>query len=169
MFAAAWNAQLPRFYSRNSQPGAEAVDAFSTNWRTKRCYLFPPFNLIQRCLAKIQREQATTILVCPYWNSRPWFPVLLEMAVDIPLVILPRKDLLQASDETTHPLCQDRSFLLSVWKLSGMAIEAREFRRKCENFSWPETVPAHPQRTSRPGTVGVADVLKDIWIPWKAI
>ena len=92
-----------------------------------------------RDTAKIQREQATTILVCPYWNSRPWFPVLPEMAVDIPLVILPRKDLLQASDETTHPLCQDGSFLLSVWKLSGMAIEAREFRRKCENFSWPET------------------------------
>ena len=28
MFAAACNTQLPRFFSRNPQPGAEAVDAF---------------------------------------------------------------------------------------------------------------------------------------------
>ena len=119
LFAAAWNTQLPRFAAWDAQPGAEAKDAFKMSWKSLQGYIFPPFSLVQRCLAKIYWEKATGTLVCPFWPSQYWFPGLLELAVEVPLVLLPRRNLLRSSDDHPHPLLEDGSLFLSVWRLSG--------------------------------------------------
>ena len=48
LFASRLSAQLPRFYSWRTDPQAEAIDAFSQDWRSIRGYAFPPFALIGR-------------------------------------------------------------------------------------------------------------------------
>lgn len=60
LFASAWNAQFSQFLSWLPQPRDFAV------------YVFPPFALIPRCLAKIKRDKADFVLICPLWRS--WFP-----------------------------------------------------------------------------------------------
>ena len=49
-------------------------------------YVFLPFALIQRCLAKVRREDTEITFICPFWPMQPWFPCLLERAVDCPRI-----------------------------------------------------------------------------------
>ncbi|KZS06633.1 Uncharacterized protein APZ42_029853 [Daphnia magna] len=86
-FCLAWNAQLPNFFSWGPQPGAAGVNAFARNWKGLSGYAFPPFALIFKCLEKISRERANIVLVCPVWPTQPWFPVLLELVCDVPLIL----------------------------------------------------------------------------------
>ena len=49
---------------------------------------FSPFCLIGRCLTKIKRERVPrVILITPPWHSQPWFPVLMGMITDTPLLL----------------------------------------------------------------------------------
>ena len=74
LFASAWNAQLTRFAAWSPQPGALATNAFSLSWGELEGYAFPSFALIDRCLSKVTRDQATITLVCPLWPAQHWFP-----------------------------------------------------------------------------------------------
>ena len=47
-FADCHNCQLPRFNSRCWNPGAEAVDTFTTNWNGENNWWCPPVSLVSR-------------------------------------------------------------------------------------------------------------------------
>jgi hypothetical protein len=81
-------------------------------------YAFPQFALIFKCLEKISREKANIILVCPVWPTQPWFPVLLELVCDVPLIVKPASTLLVSSLGIPHPLMSTGSLRLAIWKLS---------------------------------------------------
>ena len=138
LFAAKWNAQLPCFVSWHPQPEGWRTDALSFSWKGMLGYAFPPFGLIQRCLNKIVRDQAEVIVVCPYWPSRAWFPLLLEMACDIPLVLPPNPDILLSPLGEQHPLTRNGSLLLVAWRLSGNRTTSIDFRTQLSNCSFPE-------------------------------
>ena len=104
IFSAKWNAQLPRFVSWMIQPHAFAIYAFSLNWSRISGSAFPPFALIARCLAKV---------------SQTWFPLLLQMARDVPRVLRFRSDLLTSCIGAPHTFMSHNSLILSVLKLSG--------------------------------------------------
>ena len=53
----------------------------------RESYAFPPFALIGRCLRKIHQEGCSVILVAPVWVTQPWYPMLLELLVDLPLLL----------------------------------------------------------------------------------
>ena len=57
IFASRLNRQLTRFVSWQPDPDAEAIDAFTVDWRGLQFYAFPPFCLITRCLQKILFEE----------------------------------------------------------------------------------------------------------------
>ena len=104
LFSAEWNRKLPKFYAWTPQSGAAGIYAFSVGWQNLKSYAFPPFGLLPKSLAKVRREQATTVLVSPYWPSAPWFPLLLELAVDVTRVLRPSKNLLTSPEGLAHPL-----------------------------------------------------------------
>ena len=56
----------------------------------ERVYAFPPFSILQRVLQKFSEEEATGLLVVPNWPTQIWWPYLMNMLIDFPL-ILPRK------------------------------------------------------------------------------
>ena len=87
LFASRINNQLPVYYSWKPDPLAKAVDAFSAPWSTEHPYLFPPFNLIRRALAKIQAEAVNCAsLIAPAWPAQGWYPQLLEMLMKEPIL-----------------------------------------------------------------------------------
>ena len=53
----------------------------------KRFPTSPPLSLIDRVLAKFQREKATMILVTPSWQTQAWFSKLLDMSIQIPILL----------------------------------------------------------------------------------
>jgi hypothetical protein len=94
LFATKGNAELPIFVSWMIQSDAFALNAFSLNWSKFKGYSFPPFTLIARCLAKVRKDKAELVLVCPLWFSQPWFPLLLNLACDNPRIFRFLPDLL---------------------------------------------------------------------------
>ena len=165
LFASSWNAQLPRFVSWEPQPGAWRVDAFSFSWKESTGFAFPPFSLIKDCVAKVKREQADLILITPFWPSQPWFPAILDLVCEPPLVFPLSNDLLSSATGDIHPLVQSGSMLLIAWKLCGQVSVTRAFREKWSNCSWRVHASPRTLLTSQPGTAGVIGILKEVPIP----
>ena len=66
------------------------VDALATNWnRWKRIYLFPPPDLIQACLQKLQDFGGSALVIVPVLPSAPWGPEfrLVRTPLDVDLDI----------------------------------------------------------------------------------
>jgi hypothetical protein len=80
LFATRFNSRLQLYVSPVPDPRAWTVDAFSISWRGLDTYTFPPLALIGRVLSKVESDQPRMILVAPLWESRPWFPLLKQLA-----------------------------------------------------------------------------------------
>jgi hypothetical protein len=82
LFAHSKNNKCPRYAAlRGSLAGqAEVWDAFSIRWSNEIPYIFPPVQLIQNVLQKIQVERVTALVVLPHWPSQPWWGLLRPMA-----------------------------------------------------------------------------------------
>ena len=66
--------------------GAYSINAFHISWKDLTFYAFPPFCIIQRVLQKITEEEATGILVAPYWPTQSWWPYLTNMLINVLLI-----------------------------------------------------------------------------------
>ena len=75
-FANHKNTQLPRFNSRFSCPGTEAVDAFSVSWAGENNWLVPPTFLIPKVLKQIVALGGRATLVVPARPSAPFWPLI---------------------------------------------------------------------------------------------
>ena len=89
LFASWLNFHTKPYIAWHPDPGAFAIDAFSVDWGKHHFYAFPTFNLIDRVLQKVEADQASGLLIVPQWTTQPWFPVLMRLLVEEPL-ILPR-------------------------------------------------------------------------------
>lgn len=129
LFASRHTNQVPLYVSWHPDPSAFATDAFSFNWSNIVFFAFPPFSLIGRCLQKIRSDNAKGILVAPFWPTQPWFPQLLQMLWDHPVVLPSQKDLLThpSYPHKLHPLRE--KLKLIVCPLSGRQSESLEFQK----------------------------------------
>ena len=75
-FASYYNKKTVRFNSRFWNPGSEAIDAFTQNWKGENNWLAPPIHLISRVILQIVHCQAQATLICPEWKSAPFWPLL---------------------------------------------------------------------------------------------
>lgn len=94
LFADRLNAQLEKYMSWKPDPFAMGTDAFLAHWGGMKAYAFPPFCLIQRCIAKVQKERGELVIVTPAWQTQPYYPMLLNMSIVDPILLPPQKDLL---------------------------------------------------------------------------
>ena len=83
--------RLTPYVSYKPDPGAVAVEAFTVQWSQYVFYAFPPFSVITRTLQKIQQDQATGLLVVPFWPTQTRWPPLTRMLIQAPLVLPKRK------------------------------------------------------------------------------
>ena len=118
-FASRINTQHKHYAARRPDPFAKIIDAFSFNWSTEKCYMFPPFSLIARVLQKIRTDGATVLAVLPQWPTQAWWPEARNMMVREPYVISPGKGNLHLPNhpKTVHAL--HKKLRLMVCLLSG--------------------------------------------------
>lgn len=147
LFASRINHQLQPYVSWHPDPGAVAIDAFHLSWKQYVPYMFPPFSLISRVLQKIQQEKVQGIIIVPKWPTQTWWPVLMRMLVDNPVLLPKRKKLLflPSSPEKIHPLYPKLELLMC--HLSGDHLKAKEFRQKL-----PESLCSPGDRAPQPST-----------------
>lgn len=97
-FASEHNNLLPRFNSRWSCPGTEAVDAFSfphARWREEVNYCNAPWSVLGRLVTKLKQSQARAAVVAPgghRWSGAAWAPQLRQLA-DFVVPLRPVPDL----------------------------------------------------------------------------
>ena len=136
IFASRLNTKLQRFVSWKPDPEAEHTDAFSFDWHDYGLlYMFPPFSLIPRVLRKIEEDQAEAILIAPLWTTQYWFPGLMRLLVNRP-VVLPRfQTLLTLAHKPgeRHPLRGKLNLI--ACRLSGNLSKTREFQRQQPTLS----------------------------------
>lgn len=118
LFASRLNFQVKPFMSWGHDPEAYAVDAFEHNWSKWLIYAFPPFSLIQRVLMQWRRDRADGMLIVPLWPTAVWFPQLLRLLVQEPVILPKGKRLLTLPhSNAAHPL--QRKLRLLACVLSG--------------------------------------------------
>ena len=161
LFAERRNAQVERFISWKRDPLAIGTDAFLTTWEGKDAYAFLPFCLIPRCLAKVQKEKAQMVIITPAWQSQAFYPSLLEMSVQSPILLPPQKDLLQSPRGEFHPLILNKTLKLVAWKISGNQKSCRDFQLKAQNYCSQRGGKALSRLTTAAGDSGLAGVVRD--------
>ena len=158
LFVSRINHQLTAFVSWRPEPGAMACDAFNLNWGLMKGYLSPPFCLIHRCIKKIQQDRAECILITPVWKSRPWYPVILSLLVDRPLLLPKDSKLLQLpGTDKVHPLCSQKNFSLGC-----MA----SFRKEVSKQGFSEEVSKILQASWRQKTTCQYESAWKAWSRW---
>ena len=131
LFASRLNFQTKPYIARHPDPGAFAIDVFSVGWGKHCFYAFPPFNLIDRVLQKVEADKASGRLIVPQWTTQPWFPVLMRLLVQGPLALPRRKKVLQPSH--IHSLHQ--RLILMACKLSGCHYKVKDFQSRLLKLS----------------------------------
>ena len=170
MFASALNHQVPKYFSWTLDPQAVGMDAFSVHWNKGLLYMFPPFSLIQKCLRKIIEDKATVLLITPVWQSRPWYPMLLNLLYDRPLLLPHNPQILKLPwSQTVHPLFQNRKFRLAVWPLSGDLLKTKNFQKGCAKYCRPHGNLVQKNNIKVLGNNSLAGVHKDRVIRFLAL
>ena len=126
LFATALNNRLPVYMSPVPDERAFAVDALSQDWTGLNGYAFPPFNLVGVVLAKVKKHLCSITLIAPLWPRQPWFPLLLQLLVDVPLGIPPRWNLLSQPCSRQYYQGPERLHL-HAWRLSRDSSLRRAF------------------------------------------
>ena len=163
LFATHTNHRLNLWFGRYHHPQAAAVNALAQCWTGLSVYAFPPINLIQKSIWKLRTDQVEeAIAILPLWNARPWFPLVLEMACEIPQLLPWDLDLLsqRLPDKGTlfHP--DLKRLRLIAWKLTASPGKAQAFRKRLLTSRWqPENSPPGQSIPSdgRPTFVGAID------------
>jgi len=159
LFASRTSHQVPRYMSWKLDPYSQGRDAFQIMWKHLEAYAFPPFSLIPRVLQKVQLEQASIMLITPAWQTQAWYPRVLQMCVQNPILIPKRKDLLLNPDQEVHPLVRNQSLQLVAWKISGKSFLQMAYQKKLSLLSQVQEGKAPSLITIRPGESLVAGVL----------
>ena len=103
LFATSLNHRLQVYFSLIDQQSA-GTDAMFQTWDNLQAYAFPPFVLIPRVLAKVCLSRNLEVtLVALFWPLKPWFPDLLELLVEVPILLPMRRDSTQTAPLSSLP------------------------------------------------------------------
>ena len=164
MFATRINAQKSKFVSWKPDPDAWAIDAFMCEWKYDGIYCFPPFILISRLLTKVEAENATVVLIAPLWRNQVWFPKLLRMLVNYPILLPMRENIL------THPTLERPPFHVNLQmmccEISGDISKTNRFLKQLEKSYVNPGETKQKSRTQHTLNSGSNFVLKGLSIPW---
>ena len=160
LFATCLNAKLPLYCSLVPDPQAVFEDAFRHPWDYLDLYVFPPFALVGRVIARVQQSSRVAMtLVAPLWPEKEWFADLLLLLTQPPLV-LPCWDRLLRQPHCNLFHQGAHTLNLHAWRLSSDTTESRAFREglleSCQGSS--ENLPlACTSRDGRSSVVGVVE------------
>ena len=135
LFASALNHQVPKYISWNLDQEAFAIDAFSISWANIKLYAFPPpFSLIGASISKIKQKGASGVKIIPLSNTQFWFPMMVSLLQDFPLILPPNILALPFNQDQQHPLYPKMKLL--ALHLSANPSDIQTFRQKLQMLSW---------------------------------
>lgn len=114
-FASRLNSQIATYVAYRPDPYATHIDAFSINWRSYCCYLFPPFSLVPKVLQKIKTNNCRVMIVVPDWPTQSWYNTFMILAEKYFVISPhPRNLILPQDVKAVHPLAKKMNLLVGV-------------------------------------------------------
>ena len=83
----------------------------------------PPLEPSMQSAEQSRRQQFTLVLVAPVWKSQLWYPILLEMLEDFPILLPHMEDLIIPTHPEGVPAVLPQ---LAAWLISGNASKAKK-------------------------------------------
>jgi len=144
LFAEHGTTKVERYVAARPDVASIAVDAFRLRWdqplsvdapTTETIYAFPPPSAIGRVVAQVRDQHAELVLVAPAWPSAAWWPMLLRLATEMPL-LLPERAFpwRQHGEETSWPTSPTLA-----WRLSGRRLASEASTTTAWPPSWLES------------------------------
>ena len=110
-------------------------------------------------------EASSVAVVAPVWETHPWYPLLLEMSVDNPM-LLPSFPGLLREENDLHPLVH---LQLAAWLVSGVDMKAHQFHSQLKDCFWLHGDPEQRKLSLQPGERGLVGVVNDKSIPFQRL
>ena len=105
------------------------------------------------------------IIVAPAWQSQSWYPILLKITIQNPILTPDHPKVLLSPEGKTHLLIQNSSLRLLAWLVSGKVYLQKGYQKGLSTlFQMPEEH-VLSQITNRPGESGLAGVIGSNLIP----
>ena len=118
---------------------------------------------------KVQVDQAQILLIAPAWHSQSWYPRLLQVSIEKPILIPQQKDLLMGPKLEKHSLIETGKLRLLLWTISGKSYLQKEFQKTLQTLSQVPKDKVQFHITNRPEESGIAGVLGNKLIPLVAL
>ena len=155
-FTSRLTAQTKLYYSWRPDPLAVGTDAFLQDWTN------PPWCLIGRTLSHVQTQSAQIVLVAPVWKAQPWYPLLLEMTMGYPRLILDNPVVLDQHPSRLLPQ-------LAVWHISRRDTLVNTFQRRLHHSCSSHGAQKQINLTTHSLGDGIAGVVNGVQIPFLAL
>ena len=160
LFASLVSHQVPTYLSLKADPCCQGVDAFQQDWNPFFPYAFPPFCLISKVLRQLSKQKVERmILVTPLWPTQPWYPLLLSMCIQNPILIPTTENLLENPLGEKHPLILNSTLELVVWLVSGIPSLRKAYQAELQNSLLMLGEKAPGSIMSQPGKNGFCGVV----------
>ncbi len=108
------------------------------------------------------REEAQVIAIIPWWPHRDWFPKVLQLLIDLPVMLPERDGLLTGIDRVDYP--DLHTLRLATWRLSGDLSIGVEFQHRLQTQSAPPIDRLHEICVTPSGSPFVAGAVDGVKI-----
>jgi len=132
LFASRHNAQVPLYFSWQHDFDAIGVDSLSYLWNWPDTnYAFSPIFLINRVLQKILTDEThDLILILPLWPSQSWWPTLLSVLTEVPIILPHRRWI---TSDPSGQATWNHSWPLMACRTSGNKQYIQQMRHKFQH------------------------------------
>ena len=162
LFASRLSAQVTQYIAWKPDPYSQGTDTMQQICSNQYLYAFPPFSMINKILKKIAQDQVKrTLIVASTCQSQVWYPTLLRMSLEKPLLLPHHPHLLLNHQAQIHPLITNKTLKLAVWTVSGKGCLQQELQRGLPNLVQAQGDKVYYQITIRPDQSGLAGVVKE--------
>ena len=165
LFATSQNNKCPVYFSPIPDTNAAGIDSLSQSWANVTGYAYPPPNLLQLVLNKVEStENCNVFLVVPKWPRRNWFAHLLRLLIDKPRHLPHWTKLLKQPNQ--HVFLPDPASLdLHVCSISSTNSLHKGFLKTLQT-EWRTKLNHPPMHSTKgTGTNSVFGVVNGIVIP----
>jgi hypothetical protein len=173
LFTSALNRQTPTFCSWSPDPEAFATNAFTIQWGEPwNAFINAPWSLLPKILRKIQTDRAQVTLIAPWWPAQVWWPILLQLAIDLPRLLPEIPHLVTFPQELSNqgrPLSRPPKAPMLAWRLGSDVGQQLAFRQ-----SLPLTSPATEQHCQSPPPLIASTIYsglhrQPVWMPIRSL
>ena len=110
-------------------------------------------------------DQAQILLITLAWQSQSWYPHLLQMSTNNPILITQVEGLLMGPNMEKYPLIEKGKLKLLAWKISGKSNLQKELQITMQTLSQVPEDKVQSLISNHPGESGITGVVGNKLIP----